>query len=454
MSALPAAIIIGAALASGWAIASVVATRRQASGGVGEARAREALVEFSEHSLELETTHDLLTFAGKASLAIFGSERTVAFQPGEESGEWEAWGPAGDTLQPVPAHLRSVFAWFRHNNLIAVASDLGKARFGAMREPLKQLFGRYGLDVLLPLIKGDDVLGVLGLSLGRNPSPLERELMYVFQLQATAAYANVLLHHEAAHIVSLAEEVDLASSVELALVPAASEGTRGAVSWAGHFESAGEGGSDFWSAYELEDGRVAFVIGDALAGGLGGSMISAVVKSCADVIFENAPADLNPGTLMSMLSRALRLRAERGGQTRCFAAFVDPAASEITFANAGQPAPYVVEHGEGEAKLGALARPGLLLGDTDGPDVAYEVVRRPLSPGAAVVLCTDGLTSTGADARTGERRLQRLLRTSRATSAPELRDAIVTEMREHRAGTPARDDAALVVLRLAKDAAE
>ena len=53
-----------------------------------------------------------------------------------------------------------------------------------------------------------------------------------------------------------AREVDLASAVKLALVPEESEGNAGALSWAGHYEAAGQAGSDFWAVYPLGAGRI------------------------------------------------------------------------------------------------------------------------------------------------------------------------------------------------------
>jgi serine phosphatase RsbU (regulator of sigma subunit) len=440
------ALLVGVTMTSGWLVAAVVLGRRRARREHGGARAREALVEFAEHSLELDSAHSVLAFAGEAAQVIFGSRRAVAFEPAAVRGEWEAVIPGGEPLESVPPTLRGVFGWFRHNALIAGEGDLGQPRFGAMRAPLRQVMARYEVDLLLPLVRDQTVHAVLGLQLGRPPHAMDRALMRLFRMQVTAACANVRLHREAAHFVSLAKELDLASSVELALVPESPEGREGGLSWAGYFESSGDAASDFWNAYKLADGRVALVVGDAIGDGLAGSMIAAVVKSCADVIFEDPPADLDPGSLLGMLGRALGQRTESAGKMSCFAAFFDPAQGRVSFSNAAHPAPYVVE-GEGdEVALGSLSKPGPLLGDT--PDTLYPVSTRALAPGAAVVLFTDGLVGGGVSARAGERRIQRLLRKRSATSAAALRDAIVLESREQRARATLRDDAALVVVRV------
>jgi serine phosphatase RsbU (regulator of sigma subunit) len=436
------ALLLGITMASGWLIAASLLGRRRASRERGGALAREALVGFAERSLELDSADRVLAFAAEAAQAIFGSRQAVAFKPAAEAGEWDATAPGAEPLESVPPTLRGVFGWFRHNAVIAAAVDLGQARFGAMRAPLRQVMERYGVDLLLPLVRGTTVHAVLGLHLGRPPNAIDRALMRLFRMQVTAACANVRLHREAAHFISLAKELDLASSVELALVPEAPEGRLGALSWAGYFDAAGDAASDFWNAYELEDGRLALVVGDAIGQGLAGSMIAAVVKSCADVIFEEPPAELDPGTLLGMLGRSLGQRTESAGKMSCFAAFFDPRAGEVSYANAAHPAPYVLE-GEGDKlALGALAKPGPLLGDT--PDTAYPAATRRIGSGAAVVLFTDGLVGEGK----GDRRMQRLLRRRAGASAAELRDALALEAREQRAKATARDDAAVVVVRV------
>lgn len=441
-----AAALVAAVLAAAWLGASLFRAQRQRDpSGQG---ARAALVEFSEHSLELESGPEVLALAGEAARAIFGGRRAIAFEPGEGSGEWTARAVGGEVLPAVPAQMRGVFAWFRHNPLVATSADVEKQRFGAMREPFRHLFRRYDLDILVPLAGRGDILAAIGIQLGRKPSPADRKLLEVFRLQSAAAYANIQLHREAAHVVSLAEELDLASSVEIALAPPADEGARGRLQWAGYFDAAGDSASDFWSAYELPDGRVAFVLGDAIVAGVGGAMISAVVKSCADVIFERPSPDLEPGRLLAMLGRALRLRSDVSAQASCTVLFFDPDAGEVTYASAGHPAPLVVEEKSGEAALGALAKPGPLLGDPDGVELGYTSARRSLSPGGAVVMYTDGLVAEGSDPRAEDRRLRRLLVQRCGESAEALRDAAVAEMRAHCSRGRARDDAALVVASL------
>ncbi|HUH02418.1 MAG TPA: hypothetical protein VML75_10505 [Kofleriaceae bacterium] len=272
-----------------WAIVTVMRRGRVADTAVGTAQARQALRQFADQSLAMQSVPQILGFAREAAQVIFGCDRVVAFESGAEEGQWEVSVPGVEALGEVPAPMRGLFGWFRHNAAIAAESELGEARFGAMRGPLRQIMEKYGIDVVMPLVSETRLIAVVGMRLGRKPGGDDRELMKLFRLQATAACVNVRLHVEAAHMVSLAKEVDLAVAVKVALVPDDMEGSAGAVRWAGYYQAVGDAGSDFWGAYPLSEGRVILLIGDAIGAGLAGSLVSAVVKSCADAIFDARP---------------------------------------------------------------------------------------------------------------------------------------------------------------------
>ncbi len=429
-----------------WAIVTMGRKSRVVSGAAAGLQAREALREFTDHSLNMQSAMDILILCREAGSIIFGCPRVVAFAPGQEDGGWEAFTPGEGPLPEVPPALRGLFGWFKHNTAIAAGADIDEPRFGAMRGPLRQVMERYGIDVLMPLVAHGQLMAVVGLQLGRKPGPLDRDLLRLLRLQATAACANVRLHVEAAHMITLAREVDLASAVELALVPRDKEGSLGKLRWAGHYQAAGEAGSDFWGVYPLDDGRALVLIGDAVGHGLAGSMVSAVVKSCADAIFDNRPKRIDPSTLLGALNRAL-FRSHHPVHASCFALLFDPGAGHIQHANAGHPFPYHVTAGAGGPTIGVLPGAGPLLGDEAA--ARYKIHVAPLHAGEAFVLITDGLVKAQdpAGKAFGERRLQKLLVEHAGETPTAMRNAVLTAIAGHRAETPLTDDSALLVVR-------
>ncbi len=466
---LVVSITLAAALVIVWLAVMLARVGRRSSEAQLGAMARDALVKFADRALELETVADILGSAREAAWRLFGCQRVVAFEPGTDRGSWDAFVPGGESLQPVPGPLRGPFGWFIHNRGVAARGELNDRRFGAMRAPLRELMERYEIDVLIPLVEHGRLLAVVGILLGRRPTELDQQVLLLYRLEVTAACANIKLHRQAAHVLTLAKEMDLASAVKLALVPDEVEGSLGAISWAGHYQPAGQAGSDFWGVYPLAGGRVLFLIGDAVGSGLGGSMVAAVVKSCCDAVFDGAAGGEDPGPpdLLAALSSALQ-RPSTPTHARCFAALFDPEAGRILYANAGHTLPYRInfagptehrpaqsagptEHRPAQSAagshLGVLAGAGPLLGDM--MDQVYRENRSPLGSPEVFVLFTDGLVKARSREGEpfGERRLQRVLAAQKDASAREIRERILTSLAAYHDGGPLVDDIALVVVR-------
>jgi hypothetical protein len=430
-----AGIALAMVLGMVWALVTVTRARRTGTGTV-----HDALVVFVEQSLELGTVIEILGYAGQAATELLGAERVVAFVPVGDN-EWEAHVAGGEPLGKVPAATRGLFGWVKHNQSVISDRDLANARFGAMRQPMKQLLEFSGCDSLLPLVDRQEVMGVLGIRRNKQVT-VEGEVLDLFQQQVTTACANARLHVEASHAFSLAREVSLASAFHESLVAAARSGEIGGLRWSGDVEVAGEAGSDFWSVYPLGGGRVLMVIGDSVGAGLAGSMTSAVVKSACDLIVTGDKPIEDPAALLSMLSRALA-HASAPVNARCFAAVFDTGKGLVRYANAGGPLPYLVRGG---GELGALAGSGPMLGDAFESD--HRLYEMPCGKGDAFVMFTDGLVRAEDAYRKpfGERRLQKVIAAHAGRTALELLAAIQDAVRKHRGDRPLDDDAAVVVV--------
>ena len=301
-------VAIACALVIVWLAVMLARAGRRSSEAALGAMARDALVKFADRALELESVGEILGSAREAAWRLFGCQRVVAFEAGADRSTWDVFVPDGDILPGVPPALQGPFGWFVHNRGMAARTDLGDRRFGAMRAPIRDLMDRYEIDILIPMVEHNRLLAVIGIMLGRKPTEIDRQVLLLYRLEVTAACANIKLHRQAAHVLTLAKEMDLASAVKLALVPDEVEGSLGPISWAGHYQTAGQASSDFWGVYQIGGGRVLFLMGDAVGSGLAGSMVAAVVKSCCDAVYdamqgsEEAPG---PPELLGALSSAL-----------------------------------------------------------------------------------------------------------------------------------------------------
>jgi sigma-B regulation protein RsbU (phosphoserine phosphatase) len=300
----------------------------------------------------------------------------------------------------------------------------------------------------VPLVEQDRLIAALGVTLGRAPDPVDRELLRLFRLELTAACANVQLHREAAKVLTMAKELDLAGAIRLALSPDVRDGAVGPLEWAGHHEAAGDAGSDFWGVYPIDTGRVMVVVGDAVGSGLGGTMVSAVIKSCCDAVFDGAPELVPPAELLAILTAALFRPGAKPAHARCLAMLFEVEARRVTYASAGIPAPYRIVLEDGAGTIGTLAGAGPMLGDA--AEVYFRESRTPLGERELFLLYTDGLVrAPGADGRPfGDRRLQRVLAHPGGGAPRELRDGILAAHEAFRAGARLGDDLALVVIRV------
>jgi serine phosphatase RsbU (regulator of sigma subunit) len=429
-----AGVTLAIVLTAVWGLTLLTRSRRTSTGVVYD-----ALVVFVEQSLELGTINEIMGYAGQAAQELLAAERTIAFVPGD--GDWEGFDiTTGESIGKVPAAAKGLFGWLKHNPGVISMGELGEARFGAMRTPLRQLLDLAGCDTLLPLVDRQEVMAVLAIRRNKQIT-VERDVFELLQEQATTACANARLHVEASHAFSLAREVSLASAFHESLVAAARSGEIGGLAWSGDVEVAGEAGSDFWSVYPLGGGRVLMVIGDSVGAGLAGSMTSAVVKSACDLLVTGDRAIEDPAALLSMLSRALS-HASAPVNARCFAAVFDPSKGVVRYANAGGQLPYRLHGGQ----LGVLAGAGPMLGDAFESD--HKLYEMPMAAGDAFVMYTDGLVRAEDAMRKpyGERRLQKVIATQNGRSAVDLLSSVQDAVRKHRADRPLEDDAAVVVV--------
>jgi len=408
---------------------------------------RDKLAKFAEKALALDSVPDIVQAADALSVEILGSGGLATIDK-DEDGHWRATRADGTELARLPDSCARLLGWFVHNPEVIARTDLGNRRFGAMREILRELMSLYGVSAVLPLVDRGRLLAVIGVPVHRAVSQLDRELLTLLLHEMTAAVANIRLHHQAVHMVSLSREVDLAASIELAMAPEAMDGDNPYLAWAGHYTVAGQAGSDYWGVYPIDRERVMVVVGDAVGRDLAGAMVAAVVKSACDTIFETNPTDITPGKLLSLLNGSL-YRPNHQALCTCFAALFDPARSLVHFANAGHEIPYRLARPGGEVQLGSLSARGPLLGEM--LDWEFAVKHAPLSAHDTFVFYSNGIVQ--AKNRSGDnfgnRRLQRLLMSADDHDAGALRDLIYDSVKEFRSGARVIDDEALVVLRAA-----
>lgn len=160
-------------------------------------------------------------------------------------------------------------------------------------------------------------------------------------------------------------------------------------------------GGDWYDAFPLPDGRIAFSIGDVAGHGLPAAIVMGEVRQA----FRAAALDpKSPSLVLERANRIVNMRSTPVMVTALFG-ILEPATSSFTYACAGHPAP-VLALADGIAEV--LPGGGLPLGIADAVDADDWTFTVP--PGALLACYTDGITEHSHDVIAGESALLDALR--------------------------------------------
>ena len=150
------------------------------------------------------------------------------------------------------------------------------------------------------------------------------------------------------------------------------------------YQPAREVGEDFYDFFELEDGRVGVVVGDATGNGVPAALVVtatySMLRAAAQVL-----GSCSPGEVLAQVNETLVTRIPLNMFVTCFYAILEPESGSLTYANAGHDLPYLHRNG-GVEELRARGMPlGLM------PGMEYEEKQTILEAGEATLFYSDGL---------------------------------------------------------------
>src|SRR5215216_4951954 len=149
-----------------------------------------------------------------------------------------------------------------------------------------------------------------------------------------------------------------------------------------YYGPAREVGGDFYDFFELEDGCLGIVVGDATGHGVPAALVMASARSMLRAV---AQASDSPGDVLRRVNDPLATDIPPNMFVTCFYAILDPESSSLTYANAGHDPPYLHRNSAAE-ELRARGMPlGLM------PGMVYEEKETTLAPGDGVLFYSVGL---------------------------------------------------------------
>jgi serine phosphatase RsbU (regulator of sigma subunit) len=148
------------------------------------------------------------------------------------------------------------------------------------------------------------------------------------------------------------------------------------------YQPAKEVGGDFYDFFELEDGHLGIVVGDATGHGVPAALVMASARSMLRAVAQDSDS---PGKALRRVNDALVTDIPANMFVTCFYCIVDPESGSLTYANAGHDLPYLHRNGDAE-ELRARGMPlGLMTG------MGYEQKEIVLEEGETALFYSDGL---------------------------------------------------------------
>ncbi len=317
----------------------------------------------------------------------------------------------------------------KHADEIAATLPAGMRRFA-------------GCDLLVPITH--DAECVAAILLGARPqqdryNAEERALLSMLASQVAASLHNIALLKEVVEKRVMEEELNIARSIQLKLLPSEPpELERFEV--AALSVSSKQVGGDYYD-FLRRGPYLAIAVADVSGKGFPASLLMATLQAS---LRSNLDRMEYPVELVGKLNDMMCEATTEDKFATLFYGCLDMDRNVLLYTNAGHVFPTFLSAG---GRVETLDYSGLILGVL--PGFQYERFERTLEPGDTLVVVSDGVTEATNDAGEfyGEERLSALLPSLHGRRACDVRDGIIESVREFSGPKGAGDDVTILVLR-------
>ena len=319
----------------------------------------------------------------------------------------------------------------------------------ALKNPAGALFDpEHPPDCLVPILGRDARLaGLVVLGVRRSEEPYSAEdkrLLALVASQTGVALESIRLGEKIAERIEAerraAQEMEFARQVQRKLFPQKLPAMR-TLEYTGDCIPAETVGGDYYDFLELRPGRLGIVLADIAGKGVPGALLMANLQANLRSQYAMAVDDLP--RLLTSVNRLFFQNTDEASYATMFFADYDDATRLLRYSNCGHLPALLAKPG---TKVERLRSNCMALGMFDVWQ--SEVAQVMLSPGDTLVLYTDGITETEnrAGEEFGESRLIETLRNLSELPVEQLKNGLITAVRQFSGGGQA-DDITLVVAR-------
>ncbi len=265
---------------------------------------------------------------------------------------------------------------------------------------------------------------------------------------------------------TLEKELEIAETVQAALIPAPTVHQVSGLEISGRYVPASRCGGDWWSYFRVSEHETLVLVGDVTGHGVPTTLITASVNACCKEICQTTDemrrlkgssdrvlrSYLDERSTLHYVLRHLNESILRVGHGRFLmtfsAALIDTRTRVLTCASAGHEAPLLIRGDASGAIEPVFSGPSLRLGECVDP--RFVEVSLSLAPNDTVVWYTDGLVDIlGPKQKAyGDGRLLRTLRKNREAGVDGIAQRVLDDVRRFGPDSSRTDDMTIVVARV------
>jgi serine phosphatase RsbU (regulator of sigma subunit) len=299
-------------------------------------------------------------------------------------------------------------------------------------------------EMAVPLLQGDEVIGVFNIESNRIGAYDERDraLLEGFASQATIAIQNARLYQESRRSRQLEHELEVAGEIQRTLMPRDIPRVTG-VSLAVLSDPSAEVGGDFYDMFTFADKYLGMAVGDVVGKGVPAAIMMAALYTA----FHEYAIDplMTPSDVMARVNVKLNETTAPDRFATLFYGVLGLKDGIFRYCNAGHNPPILCRS---DGTVEYLDTGGLVLGSFSFAE--YQLGETELSEGDILVLYTDGVTEAinGDQQEFGIQRLESVIQGCPGLSAENIKQCLTEALKNFTGDAAQHDDITVIIVKV------
>ena len=392
--------------------------------------------------------YPLLDLIMKLSTKVMGAEASALMLVDKKTNELVftiAEGEAGEKVKEIRVPMGAGIAgWVAEKGEPLLVPDVSKDPRHFKEADKRTSFVTKSI-LCVPLIRKEEVLGVVQVLNKPSYSDDDVRLFTALADQSAIAIENALLHQEQLQAKVIEEEMKKSHDIQTRLLPQKSpevEGIRIGNIWV----AAREVGGDYYDFIQFDEHRLGIVVADVTGKGMSAALVMTMARAVLRSQVGQLASDSSSGALgrvVTGINHTISADMNEDVFITMFFGLFDARTQKLSYVDCGHNKPILFHRGSGEHE--SLKGKGIALGIF--PDFEYIESEVDLSPGDLVFIYTDGVPEAmNLDHELfGMERVLEILQDNTTLDSQELAQLIYHRLGQFAGEAPQHDDITLLV---------